>query len=151
MSPSQTSRGFTARLVKDVRKPSQRRAHRCTDKRRKGAKSRAGDRGCERHFRSGIRNQRSGSAASGRGIPLDRDAPCSRVFYFIGGAEDDQWLIRSPVASPIKSLTTMSGSNSQGSNTASGPRLTHAPFRCAALAPITSNGLAETSQVSSQE
>jgi hypothetical protein len=70
---------------------------------------------------------------------------------FIGGAEDDQWLIRSPVASPIKSPTTMSGSNSQGSNTASGLRLTHAPFRCADLAPITSNGLAETSQVSSQE
>jgi len=39
------------------------------------ARPRAGNRGCERHFRSRIRNQRSGSAASGRGIPLDRDAP----------------------------------------------------------------------------
>ena len=54
----------------------------------------------------------------------------SRVFArSYGGAEDDQWLIRSPVASPIKSATTMSGSNSQGSNTASGLRRTHAPFR----------------------
>ena len=39
------------------------------------ARPRVGDRGCERHFRSGIRNPRSGSASSGRGLPLDRDAP----------------------------------------------------------------------------
>src|SRR6516164_398163 len=64
---------------------------------------------------------------------------------------DDQAGQPSAVASAVRSPTTMSGSNSHGSNTASGSRFTHAAFKCAALAPITSNGLEETSQVSSRE